>query len=88
MRLATQALDRKPQFTARVREIPAAQIPHFTVLQVLPDPFPRVEVRGLGRERLQVHLPGCPFGPTRAPVPLVHGRAVPDHHQFLRYMRP
>jgi hypothetical protein len=54
---------------------------------VLPDPFPRVEVRGLGRERLQVHRPGCPFGHNRAHVPLVHGRAVPDHQPFLRYRR-
>jgi hypothetical protein len=88
MRLATQALDRKPPFTAQVREIYAAQMPHVHVLQVLPDPFPRVEVRGLGREQLQVHLPGCPFGQNCAHVPLVHGRAVPDHQQLLRYRRP
>ena len=62
MRLAAQALDCKPQFTAQVGEIHAAQIPHFHVLQVLPDAFPRVEVRGIGRELLQVNLPGCPFG--------------------------
>jgi hypothetical protein len=63
-------------------------MPHVHVLQGLPDPFPRVEVRGLGRERLQVHRPGCPFGHNRAHVPLVHGRAVPDHQPFLRYRRP
>jgi hypothetical protein len=52
VRLATQALNRKPQFTAQVREIQAAQIPHLHVLQVLPDPFPKVQVRRVGRELL------------------------------------
>jgi hypothetical protein len=69
LRLATQALDRKAQFTPQVWEVQAAQIPHFNVLQVLPDPFPRVEVRGIGRELRQVNLPGSPFGQKRAHVP-------------------
>jgi hypothetical protein len=87
MRLATQALDRKPKFPPQVRKVQAAQIPHVHVLQVVPDAFPRVEVRGIGRELLQVNLPGSPFGQKRAHVPLVNGRAIPDHQQFLRYMR-
>src|SRR3712207_3124215 len=32
--------------------------------------------------------PPCPtFGQKRAHMPFVHGRAVPNHQQFLRYMR-
>jgi hypothetical protein len=75
MRLAAQALDRKPQFTAQVAEIHAAQIPHFHVLQVLPDPFPGVEVRGIGRELLHVDLSGCPVG-QRGDVPPSWGGKV------------
>jgi hypothetical protein len=52
MRLATQALDRTTQFTPKVNEVQTAQIPHFHVLQLVPNPFPGVQVRRVGGELL------------------------------------
>ncbi len=66
MRLATQALNGKTEFTPQVREVQAAQIPHFHILPVVPDPFTGVQVRRIGRKLLQMNLPCSTFRQNRA----------------------
>lgn len=54
---------------------------------MVPDPLPGGQVRRVGRELLHMYLPCPTFRQKRAHVPLVKGRAVPDHHQLLRHVR-
>jgi hypothetical protein len=43
MVLVAQALERQPQFEPEFREIVAADISQFAVLEIVPDPFVGIE---------------------------------------------
>jgi hypothetical protein len=77
MWLPTQALHRTPQFTPQVREVQAAQISHVHVLQVVPDPFPGVQVRDVrergARYNLLSPVSGGPPPPVSAAFPVARG---------------
>jgi hypothetical protein len=70
-----------------MRQVSAAQLAHFHVLQVVPNPFTGIQVRGRGRPWLSMKILGSSLRQERAHVPLMHGRAVPDHQQFVRDVR-
>jgi hypothetical protein len=57
--LATQALHTEIECTPKMHQVPAPQMTPFPPLQVLPDPFPGVQVRRVGRELRHLQLP-CP----------------------------
>jgi hypothetical protein len=60
----------------------------FDMLHVVPDPCAWVQVRGLRRPLLQVHLRGPPFREARVHGTFLNGRAVPEPHQVVRHVRP
>jgi hypothetical protein len=60
---------------------------HFDIRELLPDPLSGVQVRRVGRELLHMNLLRSTGGQARAHVSSMHGRAVPDHQQSVRYVR-
>ena len=60
--LAPDPFDSIPEFGSQVREIETTDIAQFGPLELLPEAFTRVQLRGIGRQPLQVQ-PRC--DPTR-----------------------
>src|SRR5882724_678643 len=87
MRLATYAANRETELTPKVGEVPAAQITHFHVLQLVPNSLIGIQVRCIGRKLLHMNLLRCTGGQKRAHLPFMNERAIPDHQQFARYVR-
>ena len=57
MRLLSQATDREVEFLVQLLQVPAHQVAHLHVLEVMPAPFvPRVQVGGIARQGLQPDL--------------------------------
>ena len=57
MRLLAEATDREVELLVQLLQVPAHQVAHLHVLEVMPAPFvPRVQVRGVSRQRLQPDL--------------------------------
>ena len=58
-----------------------AEVGDFSVLEVVPDLFDRIELRGVGREKLELHRPLLRFQPAPHEQALVRAQAVPDDEQ-------
>jgi hypothetical protein len=54
--LATQPRNGEIELTPQMHQILATQIPHLYLLEVLPDPFPGVQVRRIRGELLHMDL--------------------------------
>jgi hypothetical protein len=79
-RLATHSLDRGTEFGPHMRQAEAAHVAGLDPLEVGPEVFAWIQLRGLGREALQVEARGCPMGQKRsADVAAVHGGTIPEH---------
>ena len=85
--LATHAANRKTELTPKVCKVPAAQMTHVHVLQLVPNPLIGIQVRCVGRELLHRNLLRCAGGQQRAHLPLMHGRAIPDHQPLAHHVR-
>lgn len=77
----TQALSGTNELRVQFSEIRTTGIPQLGVLEVIPDTFIRVEIRGVARQLLQVQ----PFGRSTLEkvfdgLPPTNWRSVPDHH--------
>ncbi len=57
-----EALDRQAQFAPQFREIVAADMAQFAVLEIRPDPFVRIPFRGIAGELLEVQSRRRPLG--------------------------
>ncbi len=80
--LVTDTSDGEPQLVAQLGERVTADIPQLHVLEVLPKVFIRVQLRRVGRQRLQVQATGRPARQeVLHDLGAVDGRAVPDHQQ-------
>ena len=55
--LLPHATEGQMEFHVQLLQVQASQLPQLDLLQVLPQPFHRVEVRGVGRQRLQMDPP-------------------------------
>jgi hypothetical protein len=84
---ATPTAERKTEFTPKVREVPAAQMTHSHVLQLLPNPLSGSQVGRVGRELLRRNLVRSTVGRVWAHLPCVPGRAIPNPHHFVRDVR-
>ena len=62
MPLVAQALDRQAQFEPQFREIVAADITQFEMLEIVPDPFVRIEIGRVAGELLEVQPRRGPLG--------------------------
>ena len=55
----TEACSREAEMASKVSEILAADVPQFDALEVVPDPFIGIEVRGVPRELFQADAVGA-----------------------------
>src|SRR4051794_28436060 len=80
MRLLSQAPDSEIEFLVQLVQVPAHQVAHLEILQVMPAPFvPGVEVGGVARQDLQPHpAPRARYELLDLQPPMDR-RAVPDH---------
>lgn len=78
-----QALDRQPQFEPEFREIVAADITQFAVLEIVPDPFVGIEVGRVAGELLEVQPRRRPLSQKVAhDLRAVDRGAIPDDQQL------
>ena len=79
-RFATHSLDRGTEFGPQMRQTAAAHIAQFDPLEVGPEAFPRIQLRGIGREALQVEARGCSIDQELSDdIAAVNGRPVPEN---------
>src|SRR5581483_2903853 len=86
--LSSRSPDRQGQLVTEMVKIKTAQVAEFDMFEVLPDPFIRIEVRGIGREALQMNLPRPAIGQELFHFfrPMDRG-AIPDDQQFAPEIR-
>src|SRR5438034_7001733 len=72
---------RPPRVTADFLNGAHTQIGDLAVLQMVPDPFHRVELWGVGREEFKLHIPVLCFDPLAHQATAVHVEPVPDDQQ-------
>jgi hypothetical protein len=84
----SQSRHRPAQFIAQFPLVVTTDIAQFAVFQIVPDPFHRVAIRGIGRQAFQ---PDALAGRARQELldgpPPVDRRPVPDHQQLPWYVR-
>jgi hypothetical protein len=87
--LVTEPLAGGAELPTRLLKITATEITHLHLLQVPPDAFFRVHLRGVAGEALQVEPRGGPIA-EKLPDGLapVKRRAIPDNQQFTRDEMP
>jgi hypothetical protein len=84
MSFLPQATDSQMKFHMQLFQVQADYVTHLHVLEVLPRPFDRVEVRGIGGHCLHVNLPARrPRQEFLYLGPAVDRRTIPDHQQPL-----
>ena len=83
--LVAQAPERQAQFEPEFRQIVAADIAQFAVLEIVPDPFIRVQFRGVAGELLKVQPRRSPLSQEVAHrLRAVDRGAIPDDQQLAR----
>ena len=80
-RLLPHATEGQMQLQVQLLQIQARQVPHLDLLQVPPQPFHRVQVRGVRRQRLHVDRVAGLRHELLDLGPPVDRRPVPDHQQ-------
>ena len=80
--LVAEPFDGEAQFDAELGQVSAAEVAAFDVLEIVPDAFVRVEVRGVVGQGLQLQ-PSCrPLGEEVLDrLGTMDGRAIPDHEE-------
>jgi hypothetical protein len=74
-----------PQFVPEFIQRIAAQVFHFNILQVVPDAFVRVEVRGITGQLFQVNATGRTLSEKGFDLVTAMSRqTVPDKQEFAR----
>src|ERR671924_2156285 len=82
MSFLPQATDSQMKFHMQLFQVQADYVTHLHVLEVLPRPFDRVEVWGVGGQCLYVNLPARrPRQEFLYLGPAVDRRTIPDHQQ-------
>ena len=78
-----EPLNRQAQFEPEFRQIVAADVAQFKVLEIVPDPFVRIQFRGVARELLEVQPRGGPLGQEVAHrLRAVDRSAIPNDQQL------
>ena len=84
MGLLSEAPDGEDEFLVQLVQVPAHQVAHLDILQVMPPALiPGVQVGGIARQGLQPHPAARPRHELLDLHPPMDRRAVPDHQQPL-----
>ena len=84
MRLLSQSPDCEVEFLLQFVQVPAHQVAHLDVLQVMPSALiPGIQIRGISRQGLQPHSTSGARHELLDLRPSMDRRAVPDHEQAI-----
>jgi hypothetical protein len=79
-----KAFDGLPEFSTEMRPIGATDIAQLDSLQVRPEPFAGVQLRGIGGQTLQVESISRPRAQARGDgVTAMNRGAIPNDHQAV-----
>jgi hypothetical protein len=85
-RFIPHSFHRIAQFFPSMWDIEAAYIAELNPFELLPEPLARVELRGIGRQALQMEVVRAVREKLLDGVAAVNGRAIPDDHHPARHL--
>src|SRR5574341_1884651 len=87
MRFVPETGDGLAKFEAKMSKVKTATVTQFNMLEIAPDPFIRVEVRGIAGQALQMDALGSTLSEEIADVGAAMSRqAIPDDQQLAGEM--